>query len=206
MRKSIASALLLLSALAGAQLLLLEPEEQEEARRKAQSAEPGGTLEKDLWQVLILLGVGENEPQAWDGEFAILDGELHSVEGYRFVPPDRILPEGKWRATTQAVTLMPLSTLAHDGVRAQQRRVVPKGGWMRGSGSSATRVKLRIRGQSFSIAPMELSIGENREFLSGRMKVRRVPPATDLSGTELRQHDFPALAGSTDGRLWAAWA
>src|SRR6185436_15967842 len=34
-------------------------DEKERARMEGQSHEPGGTLEKDLWQVLVLMGVDD---------------------------------------------------------------------------------------------------------------------------------------------------
>src|SRR5262249_13185485 len=87
----------------------------------------------------------------------------------------------------------------------EQQRVVPKGVLMRGSGASATRVSLNVQGQSIVFSPIEIAFSAPAAFLDGRLEVWRVPASTDLSGTELRQHDFPAIAAARDNVLWATW-
>ncbi len=178
---------------------------QEQVRMTAQSAEPGGTPEQNLWQVLILMGVGENQPGNWDGQFHIEGGELHAVEGYRFAPPDRVLPDGGWRVRTEVVTIMPESKLAYGYAEKQQMRVLPKGVLMRGAGNESTRIAITVGGGAFSFLPMRLTFGQTERFLGGRVEVWRTPAATDLSGTELRQHDFPALGAGPNGVVWATW-
>ncbi|MCP5113859.1 MAG: hypothetical protein GY953_23755, partial [bacterium] len=54
---------------------------------KSLTTEPGGTPEDKLWQVLVLMGVGDTEPSEWTGDVAVTAGDLHSVEGYRFELP-----------------------------------------------------------------------------------------------------------------------
>jgi hypothetical protein len=170
----------------------------------ASASEPGATPEEKLWEVLVLMGCGEQQPSNWDGRAAVASGELLAIEGYRFVLPDRLTPEGGWRMSTQALLVMPESSLA--AKRNDQRRMVPKGVFLRGAGDSGTRVSLDIGGRRFSFSPMELIPGNVTPFLEGKVEVMRSLPATDLSGTELRQHDFPALAAGRDGTLWVAWA
>ena len=179
--------------------------DQERARMAAQAHEPGGTLEENLWEVLVLMGVGDTEPTSWDTDVGISGGELHSAEGYRFAPPDRVLPEGGWRLSTQVVTIMPRSTFRHGGPESFEDRPVPKGVFLRGAGNSATRITLETHAQSFSFAPMDIEFGGVERFVEGRVEVLRVPPVTDLSGTELRQHDFAALGGGSNGQLWGTW-
>jgi hypothetical protein len=65
------------------------------------AAQPGGTPEEKLWQVLILFGAGDSQPAAWNGHLTVEAGEVHAIEGYRFELPDRLLPQGGWEARTQ---------------------------------------------------------------------------------------------------------
>jgi len=181
------------------------PAEKEAARVAAIPEEAGGTLEDRLWEVLLLVGVGEDRPANWDGHFTISGGEIHSLRGYRFTPPDRILPDSGWRLRTQSVIIAPESTFSREYAATEQKRVIPKGVLMRGSGTSGTRVTLAVLGQSIVFSPMEMTTGAISKFLDGRLEVWRVPASTDLSGTELRQHDFPAIASAKDGTLWATW-
>ena len=178
----------------------------EQARMAAQSAEPGGTLERNLWEVLILAGVGEKQPGTWDGSISISSGEIHQIEGYRFVPPDRILPQGGWRMATQAVTITPVASLARDAAERQTQAVVPKGVLVRGGGTDATTATITLRGQTIAFQPLRIPLGERVVALSGAVEIRRIVPETDLSGTELRQHDFPAMAAAKNGDLWAVWS
>ena len=50
-----------------------------------------------------------------------------------------------------------------------------------------------------------MAFGETQKELQGRVEIRRIPPATDLSGTTLRQHDFPSIAADP-GAVWATWS
>ncbi|HTM48438.1 MAG TPA: hypothetical protein VL285_07155, partial [Bryobacteraceae bacterium] len=181
------------------------PEAKEAARVAAIPEEPGGTPEEQLWEVLILAGVGEDKPANWDGHFTISGGQVHDIRGYRFTPPDRILPESGWRLRTEPIVIAPESTFSRTFAGTVQKRVVAKGVLMRGSGSAATRLTLAAQGQSIVFAPMEMAIGGIGKFLDGRLEVWRIPASTNLSGTELRQHDFPAIASARDGTLWATW-
>ncbi len=166
---------------------------------------PGGTPEQDLWQVLILLGVGARQPVSWNGNLSLQGGEVLDIEGYRFEPPDRVLPQGGWTLQTQRVRILEGSPLAGRGRPATRQAVLPKGLLVRGKGTSGTRVVVSTEQGKFSFAPMAMEFGVWKEQLDGRATVARIPPVTDLSGTELRQHDSPAIAAAEDGTLWTTW-
>lgn len=53
---------------------------------------------------------------------------------------------------------------------------------------------------------MGVAFGATEKCLGGRLELSRVPSATDLSGTELRQHDFPAIGAGPEGYVWATWS
>ncbi|MEX2263604.1 MAG: hypothetical protein WD696_16730 [Bryobacteraceae bacterium] len=165
-------------------------------------SEPGGTPEDRLWQVLVLMGVGDSHPAAWDGRLSIQAGELFEAEGYRFELPDRVLPQGGWRMSTTLERVL----FGQGDPRRPVERVLPKGLLLRGAGGISTRVSVETRQGTCEFQPMALDMESARRCLDGRIEVRRVPAVTDLSGTELRQHDFPAIGGGSDGRLWVTWS
>jgi hypothetical protein len=206
----IATVLALAIAAAGAVWMSAQqPATTNEAQRAAQdrayggawASEPGGTPEEELWEVLVLMGVGDRDPAAWDGSLRISAGDIWNLKGYRFELPDRVLPQGGWVARTKVEQI--LSSSPVEGAAARSRMVLPKGLLIRGRGTDATRLSVETTQGACEFAPMALSM---TKCLGGRMEVRRVPAETDLSGTMLRQHDFPALGASADGTLFAVWS
>ncbi len=161
-------------------------------------AEPGGTPEENLWQVLVLLGAGVKEPAQWDGRAAAVDGEIHAIQGYRFELPDRVLADGSWRAGTRPERV-------RAGHAKPELMVLPKGVLLRGSGAAATRVTIAAGGSECVFQPLALEIAAPLRCADARIEIRRLPAATDLSGSELRQHDFPSLSATPSGALYATW-
>ncbi len=166
---------------------------------------PGGTREADMWQVLILFGVDDPAGEAWDGSLSVRAGEILGIDPHRQEPPDRILPQGGWKLRTQDVRVMLRSTVVPGPEPAYSEEPMPKGMWVRGSGSTATSVEVTTAQGDFSFKPMALEFGPWTRALGGRVAIQRTPPGTDLSGTELRQHDSPAVAADSEGSLFATW-
>ncbi|MBL8178348.1 MAG: hypothetical protein JNK48_26970 [Bryobacterales bacterium] len=157
-------------------------------------AEPGGTAEEAMWEVLVLMGVGDAKAAEWNGSVRVEGGELLEMEGYRFELPDRMLPQGGWRMTTNVERVT--------RVQGREQKLLPKGVLLRGTGQ---RVAVSTAQGDCVAEPFPMTPGEPLRCLGGRMEVHRVPAATDLSGTELRQHDFPSIGAGVDGSLWATW-
>src|SRR5437667_4816751 len=191
------SIILLMAALA-AGLVWLKAQQSD----PAYSSQPGGTPEENLWQALILFGAGDSEPAAWNGHLTADAGEIHAVEGYRFELPDRLLPQGGWEARTQMTRILKSSPVEGNS-SGDETRVIPKGLLVRGAGPA--RISVSTARGSFSVSPAGMAFGETQKELQGRVEIRRIPPATDLSGTTLRQHDFPSIAADP-GAVWATWS
>ncbi len=172
------------------------------AYTKSRTTEPGGTPESKLWQALVLFGAGDRQPSRWKGRVRVAAGDLHALDGYRFeLPDDRILPQGGWRLAPKVENV-----LFHKQIFGVMKPLLlPKGLLLRGAGSPATRVTVETNHGRFAFEPMGLAVGERRRFLNGRVEVTRLVSATDLSGTRLRHHDFPSIAGAPDGTLWITW-
>ena len=166
---------------------------------------PGGTREAEMWQVLILFGVGDPAGATWDGSLSIQGGEILSMDPHRQEPPDRILPQGGWKLRTQAVRILLRSSVVPRPTPRYREQVLSKGLWIRGSGNTATNVSVTTAQGDFSFKPMSMGVGPWTAAVGGRVAIQRTPPATDLSGTELRQHDSPALAADSEGNIFATW-
>ena len=166
---------------------------------------PGGTREADMWQVLVLFGVGDAAGESWDGSLSVEGGEILAIDPHRQEPPDRILPQGGWKLTTQDVRILLRSTVVPQSAPAHREQPMPKGLWVRGSGNAATTIAVSTAQGDFSFQPMALEVGPWTPAVGGRVAIQRTPPATDLSGTELRQHDSPAVAADSTGTLYATW-
>ena len=166
---------------------------------------PGGTPEERLWAVAVMFGVGQNGEAAWDGAVAVRDGEIFDVSGYRFEPPDRILPAGGWRLTVRPETMETGVINNYEGGSATQQLVMPKGVLLRGAGSPATVITVETPRGSFDFRPMQLEAGAWTSALGGAVRIQLTPAPTDLSGSEMRQHDFPSIAAGPDGALTAVW-
>ena len=166
---------------------------------------PGGTREANMWQVLLLFGVGDPAGESWDGNLTVQGGEILAMDPHRQEPPDRILPQGGWRLRTQQGRILQRSTVVPRPTPAHREETFSKGLWIRGSGNSGTTVSVVTVQGDFSFRPMALEFGPWTTALNGRVAIQRTPPATDLSGTELRQHDSPAIAADSAGNLFTTW-
>lgn len=159
--------------------------------------QPGGTPEEKLWQVLVL----QHSEGNWTSNVSASGGEVFGVEGYRFEPPDRIEPEGGWSLTVRVEQMETGEIMNAAGGSGALPTLMPKGVLLQGRGSTATVLRIDGAGE---VRPMALAVGERRN-LSQDVSVQRIPATTDLSGSELRQHDFPSIAGAADGSLSAVW-
>lgn len=167
---------------------------------------PGGTPEAELWQIIVLFGVGETAPASWDGTLEVTSGEVQHLLGYRFEPPDRALGLDRWRVHTRVERVIPRASLSGHGQSPTEQQVLPKGILVRGKGTSGTRLTIETAEGRFTVSPMQLVFGDWSSELQGRAAIQRIPPVTDLSGTEQRQHDFPSISSDGDGTLWTTWS
>ena len=125
---------------------------KDEAYLAAYASEPGGTREENLWEVLVLMGVGDAQPAAWDGSLSVSAGEIQRIEGYRFELPDRILPQGGWEVTTKIENVLTASPI--EGAGKPNLQLLPKGLLIRGAGSPSTSISIRSRQGNWSFLPM----------------------------------------------------
>ncbi|MEZ5354599.1 MAG: hypothetical protein R2762_18355 [Bryobacteraceae bacterium] len=163
-------------------------------------AEPGGTPEEGLWQALVLFGTEETSPAQWSGRVTASGASIHSIQPYRFELPDQLRPEGGFAFTLRTERVLLAS--GPEGKRPRQIRLA-KGIWVRGAGPSGN-VRVEANNVACAFSPARLSFERSQSCAPG-VAVRRTVPATDLSGTESREHDFPSIGASPDGTVWTTW-
>ena len=123
----------------------------------------------------------------------MIQGDIFQVEGYRFEPPDKVLPQGGWRLTVRPERMETGEIINAAGGSAMETIVMPKGLLVQGRGGPGVELTVDAgEAGRFNIKPKELRFGAWTEALNGRAMVQRIPATTDLSGTDFRQHDFPA--------------
>ena len=64
-------------------------------------------LRPDAIAVRLLLGVGDTEPQAWDGKVTIDQGEIVALEGGGFRGGDALTGPDSWKARSTAAPRRP---------------------------------------------------------------------------------------------------
>ena len=177
---------------------------QDLAYQAAYASAPGGTPEDRHWEVLVLMGAGDTAPADFSGSLSVTAGDIFEIHGYRTELPDRILPQGGWQIATKVEKILENSPI--EGSGTARSVLIPKGVLVRGGGADSTRVEIRTRQGDCSFSPMRVAFGAPEKCAGGRIEINRVPAATDLSGTEQRQHDFPSIGAGPEGTLWTTWS
>src|SRR5581483_169213 len=113
---------------------------QDRANQAAYASAPGGTPEDRAWEVLILMGAGDQAPGDWSGSLSASAGDVFEIHGYRTELPDRILPQGGWQIQTKVEKVLENSPI--EGGGQAESVLLPKGVLVRGSGTDATRVEV----------------------------------------------------------------
>ena len=136
----------------------------------------------------ILLGIGDKEPTVWDGKIQAASGRILAIRGWRFAENDAA-QGAAWKISTRR-GLPPVGA---------QNRGLP--GAMLENGIIVTAVpdgpsaafSVETPQGKFSFTPQEVSYGEPKSFLDGRVQVDRVPNSVQLTSSAEEQ-DFPAAA------------
>ncbi len=163
-----------------------------------------GDKSGDLSHVLIRCGATDTAGRTWKGsiEAASGDAEVVTVEGYHFLPADRVrgtsweFATRPWTATFQQVDLSP----ARPGPRA----VFPNGVYATVRGGAAARFRLTLNGEAHSFSLADLAGRKMLTLGGGNIEVELVPTQAQLSDGQA-EADFPALAAGQAGRLALAW-
>jgi hypothetical protein len=187
-----------IAALAAGAVLLMHPQTSatvELSQRRASS-------------FLIVFGLGDTTPSAWDGSIAVQAAEVLSVEGWRFDDTDQI--DGlNWKLSTHAIdnpTTVPGAPpqLGLPGSGMGRLASIENGVIVTISapGEAVTCTVMTAQG-SIQFSCASLPYGRQMRFLNGRVLVERVPAALQLTNS-IEEEDFPAIA-KTEDDVWVSF-
>jgi len=149
----------------------------------------------------FVFGVADTAEQKWDGRIEVRGGKLVRLEGWRFRQPDAV-QGAEFRLTTRAGRfedqLHPATTMP-----GLIERLIPAGLLVTLEGDGA-QVIVESAGGDFSFPENEVSYGKPASFLSGRVRVERIPPAELLSEPGISD-DYPSITVTSQGETWVAW-
>jgi hypothetical protein len=188
------------------------------------------SLRPDAIAVRLLLGVGDREPQAWDGTVTVDQGEIVALEGWRLRAGDAVTGAGAWKARSMVVRKAADGTAAGKGAFAKgkggagkkgglaKKRERATGPFVDSSGPTvgpaglivqvnapATATLSLATAQGNATIPLaDLASGAPRSVFGGRIEARRVPVHATLTATT-GQEDFPAAASDGRDGAWVAY-
>ena len=170
--------------------------------------------EPAVWTVRVVLGLHDKKPADWSGKINVADGEVVSIEGWRFEDNDSVDGTTGWTCKT------------HDHIAYGQRAAVqlatgkprvpeqvqpwPNGVTITLKGK-APRVTLKLPRGDVKFELTQLKTGGPLAALDGAVKVERMPrtsivrPAAKKVGT-VPQDDYPAFwVHYKSGKQYLAW-
>ncbi len=181
-------------------------------------------LDPQAFSLRLLLGVGGQEAQSWNGRVRLDKGELVDIEGWRFRQDDRVVGLDGWEARTRPAVKNAAAKKANVNKKAVAKKkqgVATKkaagAGNAQGAGvavASGVFVTVKAppdavlsvnteRGQ-FEVPLADLADGSARSYLDGQVEAQRVPPGVPLV-TGPAQDDFPAASADKAGAVWVAY-
>jgi hypothetical protein len=151
-----------------------------------------------------MFGVRARQPGVWNGELAAGGARILSTTGVHFEADDAVLGPGRWRLSTRESRYGDSRTSrGPDAVNTKFSQLIPNGVVAVLDGPAATRVEVKTKGGAFGFRLEELSLGR-QSFLDGEATAELVPTAIPLT-RESGQNDYPALAVTRTGEVWASW-
>ena len=138
---------------------------------------------------LVILGVGDTAPTAWDGSITATGATILSLRGWRFSGADSITGTTSWTMSTREAPPPPSAT---DGPMQENGVIVT----IPATTSPVTFAVKTAQG-NFSFQSANISFGVTKSFLSGSAKVAQTAAPLQLT-TSNEEEDFPSMAQSGD--------
>ncbi len=170
-------------------------------------------LDPEVISVRLLLGVGDQRVERWDGRVSIDRGEVVAVDGYRFRAGDTIEGRTAWKAESHLIrTEAPATAAARKamakvvtkGPTTVGPQVVPNGVVIDLKAPGDASLSVETQQGRFRIPLADLADGAIHRYLDRRVAAQRVPPRAPLSeGPD--PEDFPAAAADSKGGAWVAY-
>jgi hypothetical protein len=167
-------------------------------------------LDPDVVAIRLLLGVGDGQPQAWDGRVKVDKGEVLGVEGYRFRQGDQLSGRDAWTARSHVIRKAAAKKAAlakkATGPGTAGPAVAPNGVIVSLKAPAEASLTVSSPRGDVAIALADLADGNVRTYLDGKIEARRLPPSAALVEGPY-QDDFPAAAADAQGGAgaWVAY-
>ena len=182
-----------------------------------QGPPPRRPLDTQAVAVRLLLGVGGQGPESWNGRVRVDKGEVLGVEGWRFRQDDRVVGSDGWEARTRAIVQNAAGKKAAvnkkkqaaikkaAGANAQVAgAVAPNGVFVTVKGPADAVLTVSTDRGNFDVPLADLTSGSIKTYLGGQVEAQRVPPSASLVDGPT-QDDFPAASADKAGNLWVAY-
>jgi hypothetical protein len=165
---------------------------------------PATPAPDDGFALLVLLGTRDTEERDWSGELTIADGQVTSLDGWKFFGSDEVISRTSWAYRSAREKVGTLAGEALHWVPYPAGRPETGGILVAGRGKPGAMLVLRTRQGSFGFQLADLKWTAPLERLDGAVRILRLPNAVRIS-RELRENDFPDIAVAPDGNVWAVW-
>jgi hypothetical protein len=163
----------------------------------------------------VVLGLTDNKPTDWSGQVNVKGGELIELSGWRFAKTDALKGSSAWKCRTheEIAPRRRYPVQDHDGQPKGKAVLKP---WPNG-------IQVSVRGESplltiqtargtLEFAARDISMGEPKSFLDGKVRVERLPetvllrPPARLKAGDPVQDDYPAFwVHYKSGKQYLAW-
>jgi len=155
--------------------------------------------------VRVLFGVRAQRAAVWDGEVLAEGARVLQTTGVHFEGEDAVLGPGRWRLSTRETRYGDSRTArGPDPVNTRLSQLIPNGVVLVLDGAASARVEVKTKGGNFGFRLEELVLGWPLAFLDGEATAERLPPSITLT-RQAGENDYPALAMTKGGELWASW-
>ena len=184
---------------------------------------PAGTPPPQSTEVLlpeasyrVRLGLLDEEPGIWSGRLVPVPGQklelrpdefraniyrhsfldsIHSVDADPQLPNDQIKGNSGWGAATRMSWIR--------GGKSVLRQPSLMVNILENPGEQPIRIET-AKG-AFRFSPGGIRPFQSETFLEGAVRVESVPPSSPLAARRVDIQDYPSLASTRSGTLWAAW-
>ena len=170
-----------------------------------QAASPPEHIPESALAVRLMLGTRQRQAAVWDGEVTLSQGRILRTTGVHFEEQDAVLGPGRWRCSTRETRYGDsLSQRGPDPVHTKLAQLIPNGIVVVLDAPRTARLDVKTAGGSFSFTLEQAAQAGRLAFLQDEATAEWLPPTLALT-REAGQNDYPSLAVTRQGELWASW-
>jgi hypothetical protein len=165
----------------------------QDAPRPSKPRPPDGILQLEF-------GLRAAEEQVWDGSISVSPGEIIAVEGWHFLPPDRVSGSA-WSLRARLFRDPREKYRNQDELPAP---VLPNGVTVAYRAPEGAQFEVHTQQGNFTIRLRDVVARGRIEVLHGNAAVSHMAAPRSLTEGDATQHDAPALA-ARGADVYAAW-